>query len=53
MTVSVQRLLRFAIEQNASDLHLSSGDSPMLRVSGDLVRIDVPPLSPDEAHQLI
>ena len=53
MTISVQRLLRFAIEQGASDLHLSSGDSPMLRVSGDLVRIDLPALSADEAHQLI
>jgi twitching motility protein PilT len=53
VTVSVQRLLRFAIEQNASDLHLSSGDSPMLRISGDLVRVELPPLSADEAHQLI
>ena len=53
MTVSVQRLLRFAIEQGASDLHLSSGDAPMLRISGDLVRVDLPLLSPDEAHQLI
>jgi twitching motility protein PilT len=51
--VSVQRLLRFAIEQGASDLHLSAGDSPMLRISGDLVRIDLAPLVPDEAHQLI
>jgi len=50
---SVQRLLRFAIEQGASDLHLSSGDSPMLRISGDLVRVDLPALSPEEAHQLI
>ena len=53
MTVSVQRLLRFAIEQGASDLHLSAGDCPMLRIAGDLVRVDVPSLSPDEAHQLI
>jgi twitching motility protein PilT len=51
--ISVQRLLRFAIEQGASDLHLSSGDSPMLRISGDLVRVDLPTLSADEAHQLI
>ncbi|MEO8184677.1 MAG: type IV pilus twitching motility protein PilT [Deltaproteobacteria bacterium] len=52
-TVSVQRLLRFAVEQGASDLHLSSGDSPMLRMSGDLVRVDLPPLAMDEAHHLI
>jgi twitching motility protein PilT len=52
-TVSVQRLLRFAVEQGASDLHLSSGDSPMLRVSGDLVRVDLPPLAREETHRLI
>jgi twitching motility protein PilT len=51
--VSVQRLLRFAVEQGASDLHLSSGDSPMLRISGDLVRVDLPPLATEEAHRLI
>jgi twitching motility protein PilT len=53
VTLSVQRLLRFALSLGASDLHLSAGDSPMLRISGDLVRVDVPPLSSDEAHQLI
>jgi twitching motility protein PilT len=51
--VPVQRLLRFAVEQGASDLHLSSGDSPMLRISGDLVRVDLPPLPAEEAHRLI
>ncbi len=51
--VSVQRLLRFAIDQGASDLHLSAGDSPLLRISGDLVRVDLPALSVGEAHQLI
>ena len=52
-TLSVQSLLRFAVEQGASDLHLSSGDSPMLRLSGDLVRVDLPPLGEEEAHRLI
>ncbi len=50
---SVQRLLRFAVEQGASDLHISSGDSPMLRLSGDLVRIDLAPLTPEDAHRAI
>ncbi|HWO11631.1 MAG TPA: type IV pilus twitching motility protein PilT [Polyangiaceae bacterium] len=53
MTLSVQRLLRFALDLGASDLHVSAGDSPMLRISGDLVRVDVPPLSAEGAHQLV
>jgi twitching motility protein PilT len=46
-------LLRFAIERGASDLHLSAGEPPMVRLQGDLVRIDHPPLLADETHRLI
>ena len=46
-------LLRFAIERKASDLHISAGEPPMVRIHGDLVRIDVPPLLAEEAHKLI
>jgi twitching motility protein PilT len=46
-------LLRFAIERKASDLHISAGEPPMVRIHGDLVRIDHPPLLPEEAHQMI
>ena len=49
----ISSLLRFAVEQKASALHLSAGESPMLRVQGDLRRVDTPPLSPEEAHELI
>lgn len=51
--VDIARLLTFAVEQGASDLHLSAGESPMVRVRGDLTRVDLPPLTPDEAHRLI
>jgi twitching motility protein PilT len=40
-------------EQNASDLHLSTGNQPMLRVHGDLVRIDAPPLDNDDLKALV
>ena len=53
MTMHIASLLRFAVEQKASDLHLSAGEPPMLRVHGDLRRLDVPPLSPEEAHRLV
>jgi twitching motility protein PilT len=46
-------LLKFAVERGASDLHLSAGEPPMVRIQGDLVRIDHPPLLADETHRLI
>jgi twitching motility protein PilT len=46
-------LLRFAMERNASDLHLSAGEPPMVRIQGDLVRIDHPALLAEETHRLI
>ncbi len=39
---SLQQLLGFMIAQKASDLHLSAGLPPMLRVHGDMVRINLP-----------
>ena len=39
---TMEALLREAAEKGASDLHLSSGEPPMLRVHGDLVRTEHP-----------
>src|SRR5277367_468990 len=44
---------KFMMEQNASDLHLSTGNQPMLRIHGDLVRIDAPPLESDDLKALV
>jgi len=41
------------IEQKASDLHLSTGNQPMLRIHGELVRIDAPPLASDDLKALV
>jgi twitching motility protein PilT len=46
-------LLRFAVERGASDLHISAGEPPMLRLHGELARVDLPSLLPEEAHRLI
>ena len=35
---SIAALLRFAVQQTASDLHLSAGEPPMLRIHGDMLR---------------
>ena len=41
-------LLTFASAQGASDLHISSGVAPMLRMHGDIRRIEMPALTPSE-----
>jgi twitching motility protein PilT len=53
MTPLVNRLLRFAVERGASDLHISAGERPMVRISGDLCPVDLPMLSKDEAHACV
>jgi twitching motility protein PilT len=46
---AIHRLFRTMVERNASDLHLSSDEPPMLRDSGDMVRLDGEPRLSDEA----
>src|SRR5207253_4981112 len=40
-------------EKGASDLHLSCGEPPMLRVHGDLVRTEHPTLTPESVSELV
>ncbi len=51
--MDITELLAFSAKQNASDLHLSSGLPPMIRVDGDIRRINLPALSHKEVHSLI
>jgi twitching motility protein PilT len=44
-------LLRRTIELSASDLHLTAGSPPQVRVNGDLQRLDAPELTPSETKQ--
>jgi len=48
--VDITQLLGFAVSQGASDLHLSSGEPPMLRIHGDIKRLDEPALTRDDVH---
>ncbi len=41
------------MEQKASDLHLSSGNPPILRINGELERVDYPPLESDQLKALL
>ena len=45
-------LLAFSEKQGASDLHLSAGLPPMIRVDGDIRRINLPALDHKEVHAL-
>jgi twitching motility protein PilT len=51
--MDIAELLAFAVKNHASDLHLSAGLPPMIRVDGDIRRINVPPLEHKEVHALI
>ena len=51
--MDVTELLAFAVKHKASDLHLSAGIPPMIRVDGDVRRINLPALDHKEVHALI
>lgn len=51
--MDITELLAFSAKQGASDLHLSAGLPPMIRVDGDVRRINVPPLDHAQVHDLI
>ncbi len=49
----IDSFFKFMKEQDASDLHLSTGNPPMLRIHGELVRVDMPPLVNDDLKALV
>jgi twitching motility protein PilT len=51
--MDITELLAFSAKQGASDLHLSAGLPPMIRVDGDVRRINLPPLEHKQVHGLI
>ena len=51
--MDIAQLLSFSVKNGASDLHLSAGLPPMIRVDGDIRRINLPPMEPKQTHDLI
>lgn len=51
--MDIAELLTFSVKNKASDLHLSGGLPPMIRVDGDIRRINIPSLDHKEVHALI
>lgn len=52
MPIRIHDLLKVAIEKHASDIHFSAGECPAIRIDGEIHRLDVPPLDPDDAKRL-
>ena len=51
--MDISDLLSFSVKNKASDLHLSAGQPPMIRVHGDIRRINVPAMTHSEVHDMI
>ena len=51
--MDITELLAFSAKNGASDLHLSAGLPPMIRVDGDVRRINLPAMEHKEVHALI
>ena len=51
--MDITELLAFSVKNKASDLHLSAGLPPMIRVHGDIRRINLPPMEHKEVHALV
>jgi twitching motility protein PilT len=51
--MDLTELLAFVVKNKASDLHLSSGLPPMIRVHGDIKRINLPPMEHKDVHSMV
>jgi len=51
--VDISQLLAFSVKNGASDLHLSAGVPPMIRVDGDVRRINVPAMEHQQVHEMV
>lgn len=51
--MDIETLLAFSVKNGASDLHLSAGEPPMIRVDGDIRRINAPALSHQDVHAMV
>ncbi len=51
--MDITELLAFSVKHDASDLHLSAGVPPMIRVDGEVRKLNVPALEHKEVHRLV
>ena len=51
--MNFEQLIKFAMEQGASDLHFQTGAAPLLRINGLIRAVESPPVSDSELRQFI
>ena len=51
--MDIIQILEFSMKKGASDLHLSSGSPPMIRVHGEMKKLNIPHFSKDDVHYMI
>lgn len=51
--MQINELLAFGVKNGSSDLHLSAGEPPMIRVDGDMRRINVPTMDHKDVHDMV
>src|SRR5580693_158938 len=52
LRVNLHQLLKAMIEKGASDMHITTGSPPLLRIDGDIVPLKLPPLGAVESKAL-
>ena len=53
MALDIAQLLSFTVKNKASDLHLSAGGPPMIRVDGDMRRVNLPDMSHKDVQSMV
>ena len=51
--MQIEELLELTVDSNASDLHISAGLPPIIRVSGELLKTELPILTEGDVQQLV
>lgn len=51
--MEITEFLEFSVKKNASDLHLSAGMAPIIRVDGEMSRLDMPALTHEQVRALV
>lgn len=52
MSFSIERMLKYALESGASDLHLSTGSIPMVRIHGDMKKLQLPKMDNESMAEI-
>ncbi|EQC43250.1 type IV pilus twitching motility protein PilT [Bacteriovorax sp. Seq25_V] len=51
--IKIQQLFKLMVDNGGSDLHISPGTSPAMRVNGEVIRVKVPALTPQTSKELV